>query len=136
MFSFLESKLKKTRKLAYVNLNNYFLTDASYYVQYIEMRMQQFETIKGMRQHFQRFFMKYEQSVMIAEFTERVAESIYEENTAEILIKELNILRDNFRKMPLPVTREEFESRAMLFQFLNDVENFLVIKNEFKKIWC
>lgn len=133
IFSFLENKLKNTRKLAYINLNNYFLTDASYYVQYIEMRIQQFETIKGMRQHFQRFFMKFEQSIMIAEFTERVAESIYEENTAEKLINELNNLREDFRKMALPVTREEFENRAMLFQFLNDMEKFLVIKNEFKK---
>ena len=36
--------------------------------------------------------------------------------------------------MPLPTTREEFENRAMLFQFLNDMEQFLKDKNEFKKM--
>lgn len=129
----LHIKLYKTRKLAYKNLNNYFLQDVSYYVQYIEMRIQQFETIKRMREHFQRFFMTYEQTIMIANFTDRVANSIYEENTAQKLLDEVKRLREDFRGMELPKTREEFENRAMLFQFLNDMEEFLIIKNEFRR---
>ena len=35
--------------------------------------------------------------------------------------------------MELPKTREEFENRAMLYQFLNDLEQFLSIKNGFKE---
>ena len=35
--------------------------------------------------------------------------------------------------MPLPKTRVEFESRAMLFQFLNDIEEFLEIKRDYMK---
>ena len=99
----------------------------------MEMRIQQFETIKRMKEHFQRFFMAYEQTIMIANFTEQVAHSIYEQNTCEHLLNELNALRESFRKMPLPDTREEFENRAMLFQFINDMEQFLAIKNEFKQ---
>jgi uncharacterized membrane protein YgaE (UPF0421/DUF939 family) len=97
------------------------------------MRIQQFETIKRMKEHFKKFFMTYEQTIMMADFTEQVARSLYEENTCEQLIKDLNKLRENFRKMALPSTREEFENRAMLFQFLNDMEQFLQIKNEFKQ---
>lgn len=133
LFGELEAKLHKGRKLAYKNLNNYFLRDESYYVQYMEMRVQQFETIKHMKEHFQRFFMTYEQNIMIADFTEQVGSSLYEENSCEQLLKELNLLRESFRKMALPETREEFENRAMLFQFLNDMEQFLLIKNEFKQ---
>ncbi|MCT8975139.1 aromatic acid exporter family protein [Clostridium sp. CX1] len=129
----LEKRLHKGRNRAYNNFNNFFLLDTSYYVQYMEMRIQQFETIKRMREHFQRFFMTYEQTIMIADFTENVANSIYEENTAEGLLNQLNFLRDEFRKMALPSTREEFENRAMLFQFLNDLEQFLLIKHNFKK---
>ena len=33
--------------------------------------------------------------------------------------------------MPLPKTREEFENRAQLLQFLNDMEDLLVIKRNF-----
>ena len=35
--------------------------------------------------------------------------------------------------MELPKNREEFENRALLFQFLNDLEDFLIIKKEFKE---
>lgn len=133
LFDDLRDRLNDARNNAYQNLNNYFLVDASYYVQYMEMRIQQFETIKRMKEHFKKFFMTYEQTIMIADFTEQVAHSLYEENTCEQLINDINELRENFRKMSLPVTREEFENRAMLFQFLNDMEQFLRIKNEFKQ---
>lgn len=133
LFNNLKMRLKLARARAYKNLNNYFLLDTSYYVQYVEMRIHQFETIKRMREHFKRFFMTYDQTIMISNFTEQVANSIYEENTAEQLIADLELLREDFRKMPLPLTREEFENRAMLLQFLNDMEEFIRIKSEFKK---
>ncbi|ENK1243103.1 aromatic acid exporter family protein [Clostridium botulinum] len=132
LFNNLEERLLKAKKRAYINLNNYFLLDVSYYVAYMEMRIQQFETLKRMRQHFNKFFMTYEQTEMIADFTKKVADSLYEENTGEDLILDLENLRESFKKMNLPNTREEFENRALLFQFLNDMEQFLIIKNEFK----
>jgi uncharacterized membrane protein YgaE (UPF0421/DUF939 family) len=70
---------------------------------------------------------------MIANFTLRLSNSIHEYNTAEGLLKRLQDLKDNFKVMELPKTREEFENRAMLYQFLNDLEQFLMIKNDFKK---
>lgn len=133
LFSDLEKKLKSSRKRTYKNLNNYFLLDVSYYVQYIEMRRKQFKTMKRMREHSQYFFMTYEQTIMISDFTVKVAKCIYEENTAEKLLKDVDSLRKNFKEMPLPLTREEFENRAMLFQFLNDMEEFLKIKKEFRE---
>ena len=54
-------------------------------------------------------------------------------NTADGLLKNLKLLRESFITMELPKTREEFENRAMLYQFLNDFEQFLLIKNEFKE---
>ena len=42
-------------------------------------------------------------------------------------------MRGEFKSMNLPSTRLEFENRAMLYQFLNDLEQLLVIKYEFMK---
>jgi uncharacterized membrane protein YgaE (UPF0421/DUF939 family) len=86
-----------------------------------------------MRRHFEKFSISYKQTEMIADFTSRLADSIQEQNTAEGLIKNLQTLRESFTTMELPKTREEFENRAMLYQFLNDLEQFLLIKNQFKK---
>ncbi len=133
IFNELEEILYVAKERAYNNLNNYFLLDTRYYVEYVEMRLQQFKILKRMKSHFQRFFISYEQTIMIANFTEKVAECFHEENTAENLLQQTGILREEFRNMSLPNTREEFENRAMLFQFLNDLEQFLIVKNEFKR---
>jgi uncharacterized membrane protein YgaE (UPF0421/DUF939 family) len=133
LFSNLESRLSIGRKRAYRNLNNTLFSDSSYYVKYMDMRVQQLHALNNMRKHFERFSISYTQSMMIADFTLRVSESIHEYNTAEGLLKSLKLLRESFITMELPKTREEFENRAMLYQFLNDFEQFLLIKNEFKK---
>lgn len=130
-FKELEERLYSGRKKAYINLNNYFISDEGYYIEYMEMRIQQFETMKKMRKHFSRFFMTYEQTEIIANFTEEVGWSITEKNTAEDLLIDLNKLREGMKKMELPTTREEFENRAMLYQYLNDIEEFLEIKKDF-----
>lgn len=133
LFQGLEKRLEEARKRSYRNLNNYFFAETNYYVEYMEMRTQQFHVLKRLREHFRRFFMTYEQTIMVADFTREVGQSFHEENTAEGLLADLLHLRESFRAMELPKDREEFENRAMLFQFLNDLEDFLIIKYEFKK---
>ena len=129
----LENVLDKGRKLTYINLNNNIVQEDKYYVRYMNMRKNQVESIKYMLNHFKEDFSRYEQALIMANFIEKVANSIYENNTAENLLEDLDKLREDFRKMELPKTREEFEIRASLFQFLNDMEQFLRIKNDFRK---
>lgn len=133
LFRKLEERIKQGAEKAYRNLNNSLFSDSSYYVKYMEMRYQQLNTLKNMRRHFERFSISYKQTEMIADFTSNLAESIHEYNTAEGLLKNLQNLRESFQTMELPKSREEFENRAMLYQFLNDMEQFLHIKNEFKR---
>ncbi|MCM0647973.1 aromatic acid exporter family protein [Clostridium swellfunianum] len=133
LFRSLESKIKKGRERAYKSLNNSLFSDNSYYAKYMDMRYQQLKTLKNMRKHFEKFSITYKQTEMIAGFTLRLSNSIHEYNTAEGLLKGLQELKDSFKAMELPKTREEFENRAMLYQFLNDLEQFLQIKNDFKK---
>ena len=98
----------------------------------MEMRYAQFEIIKRMKKHFSRFYMTYSQTELLAEYTYKVAFNIHRDNDCRDLINELNMLRDEYRKMELPKNREEFENRALLLQFLNDLEDFLLLKKTFK----
>jgi uncharacterized membrane protein YgaE (UPF0421/DUF939 family) len=133
LFQKLGNRINVSKKRAYKNLNNYLISDMSYYVEYMEMRRQQFKTLKRMKDNFQRFSITYEHTIMVANFTEKISLDFYEKNTAEGLLKDLEELRCEFKNMELPLTREEFENRAMLYQFLNDLEQFLLIKFEFMK---
>ena len=126
-----EESLERSKDRAYKIVNNNFFSGNVYYTDYINMRINQFHIIKKMRFHFEKFYMSFEQTNLISEFTNEVAENIREDNDCKELISKGILLRSEFRKMELPKTREEFENRAQLLQFLNDMDEFLNIKRNF-----
>ena len=128
-----EQLIRSSKIIAQKISNNSIFKNDNYYVSYIDMRMVQLDTIKRMKKHFSRFYMKYEQTILLSEFTNNVAINIHEDNDCIELIKKLVLLRKDYEMMDLPKNRDEFENRALLFQFLNDLEDFLTIKKEFKE---
>ena len=83
--------------------------------------------------YFYRFYISSEHTHIISEFTRKVSDSIGVDKLYQEVLIELERVRGVFESMPLPKTRVEFESRAMLFQFLNDIEEFLEIKRDYMK---
>ncbi len=133
IFELTERLIEENKKIARTICNNYLIFKNNYYyISYMEMRYAQFETIKRMKKHFSRFYMTYSQTELLAEYTYKVAFNIHRDNDCRNLINELNMLREEYRKMELPKNREEFENRALLLQFLNDLEDFLLLKKTFK----
>lgn len=126
-----ENLIKETRIMALQINNNYLFKNENYYIKYAEMRGMQLEIIKRMKDHFSRFYKKFEQTELLSELTLNVAVNIHADNDCVELIEKLSDLRDHYKKMELPKSREEFENRALLFQFLNDLEDFLNTKREF-----
>jgi len=128
LFNFLQLKLKKGREIAYKNLNNNFSSNNSDYTNYMDIRIQQLHCLQNMRKCFERLSITYKQTILIANFTVRVAYSIQSTVTAEKELADLRKLRKSFTTMELPQDREEFENRGMLYQFLNDMEEFLLLE--------
>lgn len=133
VFDYVENLIDETKIMAQKIYKNYFLKSNEIYISYVDMRSAQFESLKRMKRHFSRFYMTYDQTKLLSEFTQDVAVNIYADNDCRQLIEKLNVLREEYKAMELPKNREEFENRALLLQFLNDLEDFLMIKREFKK---
>ena len=131
LFESLERHLDEARTRAERNRQNYFLEEMTYYVQYMEMRAMQYQVLTSMRQTLGKVMMTVEQSNLLADLTEHIANSLHEFNTADELIKETQMVLMCCRNQELPKSREEFENRAMLFQYLNDVMHLLEIKRQF-----
>ncbi|MBZ9685304.1 aromatic acid exporter family protein [Clostridium estertheticum] len=129
----IEQLIKNTKLMTQIINNNNLFKYNNYYESYIDMRMTQLDAIKRMKRHFLRFYMTYEQTRTLSEFTDNVAINIHEDNDCIELISKLTLLRKDYKMMELPKNRNEFENRALLFQFLNDLEDFLIIKKEFKE---
>ena len=131
LFESLERHLDQARARAERNRQNYFLEEMTYYVQYMEMRAMQYQVLTNMRQTLGKVMMTVEQSNLLADLTEHIANSLHEFNTADELIQETQMVLICCRNQELPKSREEFENRAMLFQYLNDVMHLLEIKRQF-----
>lgn len=132
LFTLLETRLRQGREMAYKNFNNGFSSNNIDYTTYMDVRLQQFHCLQSMRKHFERLSIAYKQTLIIAGFTIQVAHSIQDSDTAEKRLQDLDKLRKSFTTMELPQNREEFENRGMLYQFLNDMEEFLLLGTTLK----
>ncbi|MFX3623682.1 MAG: aromatic acid exporter family protein [Ectobacillus sp.] len=124
--------LKKAKHLSFQKLENQFTREDDYYYRYFEMRSQQFEILERVMPLVASLSWTYEQAEMIAEFIENVGQAIRPESTGLISLRQLHEMKERFRAMPLPQTREEFETRAQLLQLVNEMEQYLLIKSRFK----
>lgn len=129
----LQEALKQGRMKANQYRNNAFLSEKSLYEKYFDMRYSQYQIMIYMRRHFENFYTMAPQANDIAELTYQAAESSLGKCQVEEVMKNLEELRNEFKLSKLPVSREEFENRAMLFQFLTDLEQFLFVKQLFKQ---
>ncbi|MDB8553010.1 aromatic acid exporter family protein [Turicibacter sanguinis] len=131
LFQTLEEMLLKARDRAMLHKENYLLDEMTYYVQYMDMRFMQYQVLLSMRQTLGKVVMTVEQSSLIADLTEHIAFNLHEYNPAEDLIQMTQDVLTQCRNQELPKTREEFENRALLFQYLNDLQYLLEIKRHF-----
>ena len=131
-YGLLGHEIEEGQLKAYRYANNYLFTKHTPFSRYFRMRNKQYQVMLYMKEHFTKFFMTFEQTEIVANFTKRVAKSIHGEISAQVLLEELRVLREEFKESALPSSREEFENRAMLYQFLTDMEQFLNVKHLFK----
>lgn len=129
----IEKKLNRLLKSAYEEAGNTILTDTRYLLSYLEMRKLQVNVLKDIMCNIAGIPVALRQTYPVAEFIESIASSFHERNNAIGLLKELEELKEHFRKEELPVTREEFEYRATLLQILKELEYFLWLKRNFIK---
>lgn len=126
--------IEEAKALSFRKVENHFLTNENLYFHYFEMRGKQLEIVERVLPMITSIPATIEQGHMMAEFLGELSEHIHPGNTANYFLKKLGALRTEFEKMPLPTSREEFESRAALFQLLKEIEQYLIIKSSFKGI--
>lgn len=128
----LEEALSKGRKQAEQYNNNYFFNEKTLIEKYLDMRYSQYQILLYLVQHFEHIFMLPTQAGEIARLTEEVALTMKGKASVEEAMHTLEHIRQIFKQSELPKTRDEFENRAMLYQFLTDIEQLLMVKKYFK----
>lgn len=123
--------LQKAIEKAYDNMNNTLKNHTKYYLEYFVMRREQVTTLKRIYSKVSLLTMIPKQANQIVNTIEKIENNFHEYNNALSLIEEFHRIKDGFKDEKNPVTREEFENRAVLYLILNDLENFLYLKKEF-----
>ncbi|MGM8213351.1 aromatic acid exporter family protein [Virgibacillus sp. W0430] len=128
-----EELLDEAADIVEVDRENHLLRSKHPYYDYFKMRAKQFELLQQMLPLVTRLPKKDAISEQIAAFFEELSQSVHPGNTAIIYLEELKALRIAFHEKELPKTKEEFETRASLYQLLHEIEEYLLIKKKFKK---
>lgn len=131
--SLIETSLKSGMKKATQYRNNLYIGNKSLYEKYFDMRFSQYQVMLYMKKHFERFYMLAKEAHEIADLMHEMALSVRGKILVEDLLEKLEMLREHFKASNLPTSRDEFENRAMLYQLLTDIEQFLDVKKLFKE---
>src|SRR5699024_3637872 len=125
--------LDEAMQLVELDKENHLFRDQHSYYNYFTMRNSQFEILENMLPLATRLPQKDDVSTLVADFFLKLADSIQPEYTAFIFLAEINELRETFKQKELPQTQEEFETRASLFQLIHELEEYLKLKQKYKK---
>ena len=108
------------------------LTDApTRAIHYIDMRRQQRRILLQVTQDAQKVQGHPPQEAEVRALIGRIFSEYDRENDCTLLLSALHDLLAEMQHQPLPVTRGEFEDRALLYVLLRRMEDFLLLKREF-----
>ncbi|MFV0395620.1 MAG: aromatic acid exporter family protein [Coprobacillaceae bacterium] len=130
-FQLLESYLKNAQQEAYVNNDNLLLKESNYYIEYIEMRKKQVAILKYMDSSVRLMNDFPKQAKQISKLLFLISNQLHEFNNGEDLLKKLDIYNKELQLQELPISRSEFEDRALLYNLLTQTKLFLELKRSF-----
>ena len=119
------------RKLVYQERHNQVFYQTNQEVLYFDMRLAQKRILANIAEDMNTFHCQSEEGIILANLFEQVALQISKDNPATQLLEEIASYSQLFRERDLPKTREEFETRALLFQVLKDLESFIQLKVDY-----
>lgn len=127
-----EKQLQKAKALAFQDVQNHLSRKDNLQYLYFDMREKQLEIIERVLPKITALPVMTEQAPLVAAFLEDLSEHVHSGNTASQFREKLEIVREEFAKMPLPQDHETFLAMASLYQFIEEMDQYLLIKQSFK----
>lgn len=127
----LDALLEKASQVVYAEFDNQLLDQSTYNIHYFDMRKEQATILRYMATNLNLCHLPTRENKIFAGMFYLTANQLHEQNAGVYLMEDINNLLHFFRESELPVTRAEFENRAILFQLLNDFTHFIQTKKDF-----
>ncbi|MFI3231205.1 MAG: aromatic acid exporter family protein [bacterium] len=133
-FKKLNASVNKAKLTAQENYMNQFSSSEAekWDIEYILMREQQINTLFTIYKYIVNIKSTPNTTKPISDYLKKISIEFNADNSAIELLDELHILMQDLRTTELPKSREEFEDRARLYLIMSHLEEFLLLKVEFK----
>lgn len=129
----LDTLLSELRSESLSYIGNSFSGGRDYFLRYVDMRITQCGILKRIYSDITALGAIPIQAKPIADYLKRMSEEFHELNDAASLLLGAEELFEHYASEALPQSRDEFESRALLYHILCDLKAFVNIKAEFAK---
>lgn len=127
----LEKKLREFMEEAVEYQNNNFAAHHDYYLYYFEMRLGQCHMLDSLHAEMKKIRTVPKQAEVVADYMDYLAEYVLEKNVPDAQMERLQGIFEDMKKEEMPESQEEFESRALLYHIMMDIEEFLNYKISF-----
>lgn len=124
--------LNNAKSLAFKDVENHFMRRKNDYYVYFDMREQQLEIIERVLPKITALPVIVQEATIVADFVQDLAEHVHSGNTASHFREKLEQVRKDFAQLPLPQNHEQFLAQAALYQFIEEMDRYLEIKQSFK----
>lgn len=117
---------------AYDYMNNYYIQENSYYVEYFIMRKQQYYTVKLMQKFLKLNFLAKKEVQLLKDFTDNFVNNTKVLNSCLSQIKTLEDIKYHFTYLAeMPSTHSQLQNRIALHQYLYALEDLISVKMRF-----
>lgn len=127
----LENKLKSFVMYAFEYQENTFQSHTGYYVDYFKMRSLQVHILYSLHNELKKIRTMPAQAKIVADYILYLVDYVVEVNVPTDQLEKLYQIIDDIDLEQVSLSREEFQSHAMLFHILMDIEEFLKTKKRF-----
>ena len=127
----MEKKLQELIREAYEYQDNTFQSHPGYYIDYFEMRSKQCGILRNLHTEVKRMRSMPEQARIVAEYVLYLKDYVTEKNRPKAQMERLHEMIESMEQQPLPESREELVSCALLYHILMDIGEFLQFKEQF-----
>ncbi len=124
--------LNSAKSLAFKDVENHFTRRENDYYVYFDMREQQLEIIERVLPKVTALPVIVQEASIVADFLQDLGEHVHSGNTAVHFREKLERVKRDFSQLPLPINHAEFLAQAALYQFIEEMDRYLEIKQSFK----
>lgn len=124
--------LNRAKALAFHDVENHLTRKENLYYLYFDMREKQLEIIERVLPKITALPVIVQQAELVSVFMDDLSENVHSGNTASHYREKLEDVKVEFAKMPLPDDHQTFLAMAALYQFIEEMDAYLAIKQSFK----